>query len=62
MQVEVSKKASTQIQKLRLTKQFVKQKALFLANPFHPSLDFKPSKAQTKAFTPSGLITNTAFR
>lgn len=50
MQVEVSKKASKQLQKLGLTKQFEKQKALFLSNLFHPSLDFKPLKGQNKGF------------
>ena len=50
MQVELSKKASKQIQKLGLAKQFEKQKALFLSNPFHPSLDFKPLKGQNKGF------------
>ena len=48
MQVQVSKKATKQIQKLGLQKQFEKQKALFLANPFHPSLDFKPLKGSVK--------------
>ena len=48
MQVQLSKKATKQIQKLGLTKQFEKQKALFLANPFHPSLDFKPLKGAQK--------------
>jgi hypothetical protein len=38
MQIQLSRKASKQIQKLRLAKQFEKQKALFLSNPFHPSL------------------------
>ena len=50
MQVGVSKKATKQIQKLGLKKQFEKQKALFLANPFHPSLDFKPLKGANKGF------------
>jgi plasmid maintenance system killer protein len=48
MQVQLSKKATKQIQKLGLQKQFEKQKALFLANPFHPSLDFKPLKGAVK--------------
>jgi mRNA-degrading endonuclease RelE of RelBE toxin-antitoxin system len=48
MQVKISKKATKQIQKLGLKKQFEKQKALFLANPFHPSLDFKPLKGAVK--------------
>jgi hypothetical protein len=34
MQVQLSKKATKQIQKLGLKKQFEKQKALFLRNPF----------------------------
>jgi mRNA-degrading endonuclease RelE of RelBE toxin-antitoxin system len=50
MQVQLSRKASKQIQKLGLSKQFKKQKALFLNNPFHPSLDFKPLKGQNKGF------------
>ena len=50
MQVQLSKKASKQIHKLGLAKQFEKQKALFLSNPFHPSLDFKPLKGQNKGF------------
>jgi mRNA-degrading endonuclease RelE of RelBE toxin-antitoxin system len=50
MQVELSRKASKQIQKLGLTKQFAKQKVLFLSNPFHPSLDFKPLKGHNKGF------------
>ena len=50
MQVQLSKKASKQIQKLGLAKQFEKQKALFLSNPFHPSLDFKPLKGSNKGF------------
>jgi mRNA-degrading endonuclease RelE of RelBE toxin-antitoxin system len=50
MQVQLSRKASKQIQKLRLSKQFEKQKSLFLSNPFHPSLDFKPLKGQNKGF------------
>jgi mRNA-degrading endonuclease RelE of RelBE toxin-antitoxin system len=50
MQIEVSKKASKQIKKLGLTKQFAKQKELFLTNPFHPSLDFKPLKGINKGF------------
>jgi mRNA-degrading endonuclease RelE of RelBE toxin-antitoxin system len=48
MQVKLSKKATKQIQKLRLKKQFDKQLKLFLANPFHPSLDFKPLKGGVK--------------
>jgi hypothetical protein len=44
MQVELSRKASKQMQKLGLARQFEKQKALFLSHPFHPSLDFKPLK------------------
>ena len=48
MQVKISKKATKQIQKLRLRKQFEKQLALFLSNPFHPSLDFKPLKGRVK--------------
>jgi hypothetical protein len=43
-------KATKQIQKLGLEKQFQKQKALFLANPLHPSLDFKPLKGVNKGF------------
>ena len=50
MQIQLSRKASKQIQKLRLTKQFEKQKALFLSNPFHPSLDFKTLKGHNKGF------------
>ena len=50
MQVELSRKASKQMQKLGLAKQFEKQKDLFLSNPFHPSLDFKPLKGQNKGF------------
>jgi plasmid maintenance system killer protein len=50
MQVQLSRKASKQIQKLGLAKQFEKQKALFLSNPFHPSLDFKPLKGHNKEF------------
>jgi len=50
MHVVVSKKATKQIQKLGLKKQFEKQKALFLTNPFHPSLDFKPLKGANKGF------------
>jgi mRNA-degrading endonuclease RelE of RelBE toxin-antitoxin system len=50
MQVKISKKATKQIQKLRLRKQFEKQLALFLSNPFHPSLDFKPLKGINKGF------------
>jgi mRNA-degrading endonuclease RelE of RelBE toxin-antitoxin system len=50
MQVKISKKATKQIQKLRLRKQFEKQLALFLSNPFHPSLDFKPLKGAVKGF------------
>jgi plasmid maintenance system killer protein len=50
MQVEVSNKATKQIQKLGLKKQFDKQVKLFLANPFHPSLDFKPLKGAVKGF------------
>jgi mRNA-degrading endonuclease RelE of RelBE toxin-antitoxin system len=48
MQVKISKKATKQIQKLRIRKQFEKQLALFLSNPFHPSLDFKPLKGAVK--------------
>jgi len=50
MQVQLSRKASKQIKKLGLAKQFEKQKDLFLSNPFHPSLDFKPLKGQNKGF------------
>ena len=50
MQVKISKKATKQIQKLGLRKQFEKQLALFLTNPFHPSLDFKPLKGAVKGF------------
>jgi mRNA-degrading endonuclease RelE of RelBE toxin-antitoxin system len=50
MQVQISRKANKQIQKLELTKQFEKQKTLFLSNPFHPSLDFKPLRGQNKGF------------
>ena len=50
MQVQLSKKASKQLQKLGLKKHFEKQKALFLNNPFHPSLDFIPLKGQNKGF------------
>jgi Txe/YoeB family toxin of Txe-Axe toxin-antitoxin module len=50
MQVEVSNKATKQIHKLRLKKQFDKQVKLFLTNPFHPSLDFKPLKGAIKGF------------
>jgi plasmid maintenance system killer protein len=50
MQVQVSKKATKQIQKLGLKKQFDKQLALFLNNPFHPSLDFKSLKGSNKGF------------
>ena len=50
MEVQLSKKATKQIQRLGLTKQFAKQKALFLTNPFHPSLDFKPLKGANKGF------------
>ena len=50
MQVQLSRKASKQIQKLGLAKQFEKQKALFRSNLFHPSLDFKPLKGQNKGF------------
>lgn len=50
MQLHVSKKADKQIKKLRLEKQFEKQKELFLSNPFHPSLDFKPLKGSNKGF------------
>jgi mRNA-degrading endonuclease RelE of RelBE toxin-antitoxin system len=50
MQVTISRKATKQIQKLGLEKQFEKQKALFLANPLHPSLDFKPLKGVNKGF------------
>jgi mRNA-degrading endonuclease RelE of RelBE toxin-antitoxin system len=50
MQIELSKRASKQIQKLGLQKQFEKQKALFLSNPLHPSLDLKPLKGQNKGF------------
>jgi mRNA-degrading endonuclease RelE of RelBE toxin-antitoxin system len=48
MQVKLSKKATKHIQKLGLRKQFEKQLALFLSNPFHPSLDFKPLKGGVK--------------
>ena len=41
MQIKVSEKASKQLKKLRMEKQFEKQKTLFLENPFNPSLDFK---------------------
>ncbi len=41
MQIQVSAKAGKQIKKLGIEKQFEKQKNLFLANPHHPSLDFK---------------------
>jgi len=41
MQIRVSEKARKQITKLGIGKQFEKQKTLFLANPHHPSLDFK---------------------
>jgi mRNA-degrading endonuclease RelE of RelBE toxin-antitoxin system len=44
MQIKVSEKASKQLKKLRIEKQFEKQKHLFLKNPFHPSLDFKQLK------------------
>ena len=50
MQVQLSKKASKQLQKLGLVRQFEKQKDLFLSNPFHPSLDFKPLKGSNKGF------------
>jgi len=50
MQVQISRKANKQIQKLGLAKQFAKQKVLFLSNPFHPSLDFKPLKGRNKGF------------
>ena len=50
MQVKLSKKATKQIQKLGLRKQFEKQLAFFLSNPFHPSLDFKPLKGTVKGF------------
>jgi mRNA-degrading endonuclease RelE of RelBE toxin-antitoxin system len=50
MQVQLSRKASKQIQKLGLSKQFEKQKELFLSNPYHPSLDFKPLKGHNKGF------------
>ena len=44
MQVQVSAKARKQIKKLGIEKRFEKQKSLFLANPHHPSLDFKQLK------------------
>ena len=50
MHVRTSKKADKQIKKLRIEKQFEKQKDLFLSNPFHPSLDFKPLKGTNKGF------------
>lgn len=50
MQVQISKKASKQIKKLALAKQFEKQKELFILNPFHPSLDFKQLKGASKGF------------
>jgi mRNA-degrading endonuclease RelE of RelBE toxin-antitoxin system len=50
MRVQISKKASKQIKKLGLEKQFEKQKELFLSNPFHPSLDFKQLKGTNKGF------------
>ncbi len=40
MQIKVSEKANKQIRKLKLEK----QKNFFLANPLHPSLDFKQLK------------------
>ena len=46
--IGISEKATKQIQKLGLRKQFEKQLALFLTNPFHPSLDFKPLKGAVK--------------
>lgn len=50
MHVQISKKASKQIKKLGILKQFEKQKELFISNPFHPSLDFKPLKGANKGF------------
>ena len=44
MRIEVSEKARKQIKKLGIAKQFEKQKSLFLANPHHPSRDFKQLK------------------
>ena len=44
MQINVSKKANKQIHELGLSKRFEKQKILFIANPYHPSLDFKQLK------------------
>jgi mRNA-degrading endonuclease RelE of RelBE toxin-antitoxin system len=48
IQVTLSDKAQKEIRKLGLEKQFEKQKQLFLANPDHPSLDFKPLKGIVK--------------
>jgi Txe/YoeB family toxin of Txe-Axe toxin-antitoxin module len=42
--------AMSELPQLGLKKQFEKQKSLFLANPFHPSLDFKPLKGANKGF------------
>ena len=44
VKIQLANKAQKQLRKLRLEKQFAKQKALFLANPYHPSLDFKQLK------------------
>jgi len=50
MQVQISKKATQQIQKLGLAKPLENPKALFIANPLPPSLDFKPLKGVNKGF------------
>ena len=50
MQIKLSEKAHKQLIKLRIEKQFEKQKSLFLENPFHPSLDFKQLKGAKGIF------------
>lgn len=48
VQIEVIPEAESEIKSLCLKKQFEKQRNLFIANPAHPSLDFKPLKGKLK--------------
>lgn len=50
VQIKLSTKADKYIKKLRIQKQFEKQKSLFIVNPFHPSLDFKRLKGANEGF------------
>lgn len=48
VKVEVLPEAESEVDALRLRKQFNKQTNLFIINPNHPSLDFKPLKGKVK--------------